>query len=998
MQDRSEEKAKQPHPGQPSGEGCHIVEAAALEWQELLPGTQKAFERVVELLGEATNAQQKARPKEGQERFKHEELPTSILVSGDRGFGKTTVLLTAEYATRKGKGYLDKSDGKLEDLGNRLEGLQSRLFWLEMLDLEPTPGKANLLATVLVRIRDALDNRYPALRPYGHGIPASILEEGVEKPWKKIDHLIREATFMWEEASQTADPRRERAEQQIRAAETFARFQLDFRGAVGAVAKALGRDTEDGARVLVLPIDHVDRSVEHLYGIVKLMRMAFSPYLWFLLAAGREDFQLFLERAFQNELLAGCGAGTDAAFIDQTRAIARYQSATRLQRSLPDAYRIQIESATAKVAFAYPGRVSETEDLDLSEDIVKAAEGKSISNLEPATFLGAVLNKVPLDAPPPNDGLTRVSDLLLISRRLNDDVFGRYCDAHLKESDPLRRLDCKRREVLQKLVEHSKSTHCDLRSKLHELGLRSKLSDCELRAKLQEPPSPSELTPKDLDSEQKELDAKWKMLDLQWIRDLDLRFSFAAKTALNLSARTLRDLWLFVEERRSNKAYGGLDAEELAVRMLKIAIDDSVLPFWASELLHNSIIRKNAHRKWILDVGGRVIRPSQLTSSPEILKWGSPRRLEKVASSELQLRHLSDYNLELYEPREPGRHVPLPAHVAGWLMLLHDLLRLSDRVLSAEFEAPMPHEMMPNLVVTRHEFWFEQELISLDFVWDTPPWGLFLDHFVFIAQWKAFLEEIRERLREPLDRTGERAESGRSPRLPSKWFESSSFFPRLILAAWVENVCSVAGVDRGKWDWGNLGGSGESARNDGKRLRSVFGNIANDEASPKDYEKHVRGEIARLYELVKAKGNVILKDRRGKALVWLERSLPLFGLPEYAPGGDCSLLSGEEQGTWMSLRNRWKEHPSMVMTARQDLVRCAAEHSSFYRGLGESSRTPNLLAEARHWVKRLEKTWFMKVDPNVRHEYKNGLENVTRECLDGHGAASAVEFSSSITQ
>jgi hypothetical protein len=1010
MYDHAEGQRRQAKQDQPSRQERPIVESEALDWEDLFPGTQDAFKKLIELLKEATEDRREAQPKEEQENPRYEQLPTSILVSGDRGFGKTTVLLTAEYATGKGRAYLNEDSDSPDGLGNRLQELKSRVCWLEMLDLEPTLGKANLLATVLVRIRDALDRRYPALGRHGNGVPASILEEGVEKPWKSIDHLIRDATFMWEEASNTVDPRRERADQQIRAAETYARFQQDFKEAVQGVAKALGRDSDDGATVLVLPIDHVDRSVEHLYGIVKLMRMAVSPHLWFLLAAGRQDFQLFLERSFQHELLAGSSAGMDSEFIDQTREIARYQSAARLQRSLPDAYRIQIESATAKVAFAYPRvQLVNAKEGVLSEAIMNGADGKVRSHEEP--FLGAVLNEVQLHAPPPSDGLFCFADLLVISRRLEGPVFKKYCAAQLdeKERDLQSELpDSFVLSRLQALVSNRNLSDGELRSKFQELGLysglpsdrdlRQKLQefvsklvplDCDLPSKLQELASNRNLSDGELgsklreygskpESPDSELSSRWKALDPQSARSYDLNwhFSFAAKTALDLSARALRDLWLYVEERH-NKLRGGLDLEECAVRMLKIAIDDSTLPFWASELLHNSVIRKNAHREWILDLGGRAIRPSKLTSPPEILKWGDSSHRERVASSELQLRHLSDYNLELQHPSERQKCVPLPPSVAGWFMLLHDLLCLSDRVLCPELQASIPHEMMPDLVVTRHEFWFEDEVVSLDFAWSTPPWGLFLDHFIFIAQWRAFLEEIRERLREPLCESDKRT-------LPAELFDPSSssfssFFPRLIQAAWVENVCSVAGEKRGKWDWGK---PDESSKNRGKRLRGVFGGPSLLEGL-KGYEKHVRGEVSDLHKVVKDKGNVILKDRRGKALVWLERSLPLFALPEYAPSDDSALLwePQQEETDFAELHSWWMRHPSMIATARQESVRAAAERSPRFQGtpLGTSKAQ----GEARRWVNSLVKAWFQRVDPDVRRRRNEGLRGVTLDSLDG---------------
>ncbi len=129
--------------------------------------------------------------------------------------------------------------------------------------------------------------------------------------------------------------------EQIKAAEIYADFQNRFKKTMEKTIKLV---KERGMRteLFVLPIDNVDRSIEHISNISKLIRLAASHRLWFILAAVRPDYQLFLERSFQNELLRSA-PGSNASNWDQTQAIARRQAATSMRRTLPDKYQILID-------------------------------------------------------------------------------------------------------------------------------------------------------------------------------------------------------------------------------------------------------------------------------------------------------------------------------------------------------------------------------------------------------------------------------------------------------------------------------------------------------------------------------------------------------------------------------------------------------------------------------------------------------------------------------
>lgn len=86
------------------------------------------------------------------------------------------------------------------------------IIWLDVLDLEPLSSGANLLATVLTRVRNAL-----CQSGSGKDVPefTSILEDGSghsDSARQKFGQLISDAAMMWHEVDES-DTRAERTDQ-----------------------------------------------------------------------------------------------------------------------------------------------------------------------------------------------------------------------------------------------------------------------------------------------------------------------------------------------------------------------------------------------------------------------------------------------------------------------------------------------------------------------------------------------------------------------------------------------------------------------------------------------------------------------------------------------------------------------------------------------------------------------------------------------------------------
>jgi hypothetical protein len=334
-------------------------EAHSMNWQDLLPPVQRAVRSLLIRLDGSIYQKDEA----------VEVAASCFLVHGDRGTGKTTVLLSAKDACdpKKREDFFvnkkeNESERNLSIEANASAEKLKNVVWLDLLDLEPLPRDANLLTTVLTRVRNALDqsrseNDQSGSEQHSRDNP-SILEEASDSARHQLNRLINDATLMWENIHEQNT--RERANREVAAADIYAQFREGFRKAMKRLSRELAilRGIRDADLQIILPIDNIDRSTEHLYSIVKLAQMVSCPHLWLVMAGDRQDVDTFLERAYWKELIRiGEGAGAigkeGLADEDEALVMARRQAAAASHKLLPPAHRIEVELVKPKDALLF---------------------------------------------------------------------------------------------------------------------------------------------------------------------------------------------------------------------------------------------------------------------------------------------------------------------------------------------------------------------------------------------------------------------------------------------------------------------------------------------------------------------------------------------------------------------------------------------------------------------------------------------------------------------
>src|SRR5262245_46939814 len=135
-------------------------EARPLDWERLDKSQQTAVEQIVHLMDEAVSQipHDRTKGKEsggtgGSFRLDDDRASRIVLLSGERGTGKTTVLLSIKRLTEKA---VRDSREKLKiRVSGQVAELSRRIVWLEPIDMEPLAEPTNLLAAILTRVEAA---------------------------------------------------------------------------------------------------------------------------------------------------------------------------------------------------------------------------------------------------------------------------------------------------------------------------------------------------------------------------------------------------------------------------------------------------------------------------------------------------------------------------------------------------------------------------------------------------------------------------------------------------------------------------------------------------------------------------------------------------------------------------------------------------------------------------------------------------------------------------
>ena len=360
-----------PEPGSGPGSAETLrPEARPLPYPELDRQQQAALDRVVGLL---TAAAQDAKALAAADR-ETRSVPASpagpyldsnrcsrnILVSGERGTGKTTLMLSLAGVLSTGSDPI--RDGLPAAAAEQARDLKRRLIWLETLDMEPLDSDANLLGAVLARIEEAVGARFPDLDKIPETVPLLYPGSGYHDMSRELARLQTSVALTFGgnlgDRAGSLDPdtfavESRRAERErLGLDRRFADVLAGLSAAVASVATGLD------APVFVLPVDDVDLNVGACVPLLRLLRATTSPHLIVTLAADATLLSNILWLKYQGELAQLSAMRT---LSEDHRLMAADLAVNALRKHLPAAQRVVL-------GLVDPGRALTLRPLGADQD------------------------------------------------------------------------------------------------------------------------------------------------------------------------------------------------------------------------------------------------------------------------------------------------------------------------------------------------------------------------------------------------------------------------------------------------------------------------------------------------------------------------------------------------------------------------------------------------------------------------------------------------------
>jgi hypothetical protein len=238
-------------------------------------------------------------------------------IDGDRGMGKSSVLLTLQALTSEedyfvednAKNPADKDKAKILNAEEypstmKLRDPQRRnnVVWLETLDMEPLSKGANLFAAILARIEKELDDRLGELQPMA---AACSEPDGYAGAADKLRQLQNDVAIVWdrkEGGAYEGDPSTRAL--WVNQAE---KAGLEMNQRIGKVLEMMARvrrNRRDENPLYVLPVDDFDLAPCHCLELLRLIRMITTPRLFFLVAGNTRIAEAVLRLRTEGDLLS----------------------------------------------------------------------------------------------------------------------------------------------------------------------------------------------------------------------------------------------------------------------------------------------------------------------------------------------------------------------------------------------------------------------------------------------------------------------------------------------------------------------------------------------------------------------------------------------------------------------------------------------------------------------------------------------------------------------
>jgi hypothetical protein len=375
-------------------------EANSISTNLLSDSQKQAFEQIVRSLAEAVSDLKNRTDAEKQgtsHAIDSDRKSRTVMISGDRGTGKTTLMLTLQNSILN----LDPEKNKLENVREscktELNSIRGRVVWLEPLDMEHSSNTTNLFVSILARIDEAIKNCFkPTKCEKDYDYPSYGMNvtpiPGRDDILMELRRLQVDASIAWEGNLVARAPHLDSdayATEVMRAERARMGLNRRFRELLDGIATQIpwGEGVKDP--IFVLAVDDFDLNPARCLDILKLIRSLNVPRLFTLVLGDEEVAEEVFRLDIQGDMSRIANVtiddrdGISSAFIKRIKHI----SPQAVRKLVPPHQRLKLRHNTIEESLELTPRHAgqKIEDVlkqftlyaELPRGIPKSNEGKN---------------------------------------------------------------------------------------------------------------------------------------------------------------------------------------------------------------------------------------------------------------------------------------------------------------------------------------------------------------------------------------------------------------------------------------------------------------------------------------------------------------------------------------------------------------------------------------------------------------------------------------------
>jgi len=313
----------------------------------------------------------------------HDRKSRVAFLSGGRGTGKSTVLLSLLWSFQEGS---PRAEYPFEIQG-MIPRLAGRLVWLDPLDMDPLPKASKLFAAILVRLDRALAR---GRLPTSPGLtPPPVWPDEFEEPTdpyqKSLMYFHRlqvDVATAWEsnlaERAGHLDPSAYGME-----VLSLEHLRLSFNQRLNEALQALAQDVLARGSVrnplFVLPIEDFDLNLLRCLELLDLLRSISVPRLFFLILGDADAAEMIINVRVAGDLTAVSQGAAQAGFLpvlpQEVAAHAAQVAGDRMRKLIPPAQRVNLEPLELNEAFRFRPKDRQVADLPTMEKLLETCPG-----------------------------------------------------------------------------------------------------------------------------------------------------------------------------------------------------------------------------------------------------------------------------------------------------------------------------------------------------------------------------------------------------------------------------------------------------------------------------------------------------------------------------------------------------------------------------------------------------------------------------------------------